>query len=79
MDVALIALIGWGGFLAIGVSMALSAEYIPPERRCTCKHPESPAPLDSVLTSQVKYVVLEAQGEHEAGTVVARTCRIHLN
>ncbi|HTJ28569.1 MAG TPA: hypothetical protein VMA36_20615 [Candidatus Limnocylindria bacterium] len=79
MDVALIALIGWGGFLAIGVSMALSAEYIPPERRCTCKHPTLPAPLGNVLTSQVKYVALERHGEHEAGSVVAQTCRIHLN
>jgi hypothetical protein len=77
MDVALIALIGWGGFLAIGVSMALSAEYIPPERRCTCKHPAPP--LSNVLHSQVKYVALEAHGEYEAGAVVAQACRIHLN
>jgi hypothetical protein len=78
MEFALIALIGWGGLLAIGVSMALSAEYIPPEKRCTCKYPHK-TEVGNVIVSQVKFVALERNGDHEAGSVVAQACRIHLN
>lgn len=78
MDLALIALIGWGGLLAIGVSMALSAKYIPPEQRCTCNLHQAPR-LHNVITENVSFVALESPGDVATGSVVERTCRIYLN
>ncbi|HYZ17326.1 MAG TPA: hypothetical protein VE591_13035 [Candidatus Acidoferrum sp.] len=79
MDLALIALIGWGGLLAIGVSMALSAKYIPPEQRCTCKARQQTTRLSNVITENVSFVALESPGDVGSGSVVERTCRIYLN
>lgn len=78
MDLAVIGLIGWGALLAIGVSMALSAKYIPPEQRCTCKGHRSPA-LHNVITENVSFAALESPGDIASGAVVERTCRIYLN
>jgi hypothetical protein len=78
MDFAVIGLIGWGGLLAIGVSMALSAKYIPPEQRCTCKGHQSPR-LHNVITENVSFVALESPGDVATGAVVEQTCRIYLN
>jgi hypothetical protein len=80
MELAVLALLGWGGLLAIGLSMAFSKEYIPPERRCTCRlHFHNRPQIGNVITSQVRYVALEPHGDVAAGSVVVRTCRIHLN
>ncbi len=76
MDLAIFALIGWGGVLAIGVS--LLAEHIPPKRPRTCKQSDLPR-MGNVITSQVSYVALEPHGDVAAGSVIARSCRIHLN
>jgi hypothetical protein len=79
MELAVLALLGWGGLLAIGLSMAFSKEYVPPERRCTCRLHNRRPQIGNVITSQVRYVALEQHGDVEAGSVVVRTCRIHLN